>query len=149
MLVNIFIWLSFNSTLNTTQMLNKLQSASAKCAVSLDINAVAEHTDPSLDWICFIKMNNGSLRSPDNMQASPPFTLEAAQCAPYGAIPYCIMQQCNRLSYMLLCRRGVLGWLWWLTSLSLPSSELFSCWGVSFPLPHINTDLGCPLQWRK
>lgn len=84
-------------------------------------------------------MYNKRLRSLDNIQA-----LETAHSAPYGAIPYCIMQCSNRLSYMLLYRGGeggVLGWVWWLTSLSLPSLELSSCWGVNFPHLHINTDL--------
>lgn len=43
-----------------------------------------------------------------------------------GICLYCIMQWCNGLSYLLLCRGGggrVWGRLWWLTSLSRPSSE--------------------------
>lgn len=140
--------LCFEATLNNSQSFNKLQRVSAKPTVSLDRDTVPEHADMFL-LSCIIRAQGAwtIYRLPP-----PPLTilpLEAAHCAPYVAIPYCIMQWYNRLICMLPCRGGILGWLRWLTSISLPSSELSSCWGVNFPHPHVNTDLGCHLQWGQ
>lgn len=104
---------------------------------------------PPQEWICFIKLNNKCLRGLDIRRLSSSFTLESYRAAPYGAIPYCIMQCCNRLRLHADLQGGVLGWLWWLTSLSLPPSEPCSCWGINFLLPRFSTNLGRHEQWER
>lgn len=76
---------------------------------SLDSNTAPEHADPSPDWICFIKLNNKSLRGLDVCGLASSFPPESDRSAPYGAIPYCIMQCCNRLRLCAGLQGGVLG----------------------------------------
>lgn len=114
----------------------------------VDSNTAHEHADPSLEWICFIKLNNKCLRGLDICRLSSSFTPESYHAAPYGAIPYCIMQCCNRLRLRADLQGGVLGRLWWLTSLNLPPSELCSCWGINFLLPRFSSNLGRHEQWE-
>lgn len=132
-----FSWISlfFESTLDK-------ECISEEQRAPVDNNTAHEHADPSLEWICFIKLNNKCLRGLDICRLSSSFTLESYRAAPYGAIPYCIMQCCNRLRLCADLQGRVLGRLWWLTSLSLPPSELRSCWGINFLHPRFSTNLG-------
>lgn len=106
------------------------------------LDTAPEHADPSPDWICFIKLNNKSLRGLDVNGLASSFPPESDRGAPYGAIPYCIMQCCNRLRLCAGLQGGVLGRLRWLTSLSLPPSERSACPEVNFLLPRFSTDRG-------
>lgn len=98
--------LCFDATLNNSQSFNKLQRVSAKPTVSLDRDTVPEHADMFL-LSCIIRAQGAW-----TIYRLPPLTilpLEAAHCAPYVAIPYCIMQWYNRLICMLPCRGGNFG----------------------------------------
>lgn len=133
-----FLWLD----LGQTERISEEQRA------PVDSNTAHGHADPSLEWICFIKLNNKCLRGLDICRLSSSFTPESYRSAPYGVIPYCIMQRCNRLRFCADLQGGVLGRLWWLTSLSLPPSELCSCWGINFLLPRFSANLGRHEQWE-
>lgn len=96
-----FLWINLDHT----------ECVSEKQRASLGGNTAPEHADPSLDWICFIKLNNKCLRGLDICMLPSSFTLESDHSAPYGAIPYCIMQCCNRLRLCAGLQGGVLGQL--------------------------------------